>query len=99
MALSAVGERVRQGKEIETYELAVTATVVVPTKFATIDNVQVTQKRSTAPGVATSVYTWNYSAGVLTVYAWKVTSSADNTLIAGTVSSTVSVTVVGRRRQ
>lgn len=100
MALfGALAEADRQGKEVFVKEVAVTASVAVTTPFATIDGVQITQKRATAPGLNSSVYTWDYTGGVLTIYAWKPTSATDPTLIAGTVASTVTVTVIGRRRQ
>lgn len=99
MAVNALAEAVRQGKEVLTAEVAIaTASAVVSHPFKTIDNVQITRRTSAAPGLTSSVFTWDFSAGVLTVYAWRPTGATDPTLIAGNAASTVSVTVTGRRR-
>ena len=98
MSLNSLAETVRQGKEVEVFELAVTASVAVPTVYATVDGVQITQKIATAPGLGASTYTWNFTGGVLTIYAWKPTDATDPTLIAATVETTVTVMVIGRRR-
>ncbi len=100
MALfGAVGEAARQGKEVlcKTAALAANGTLVVATPFATIDSVNINVKKATAP--TTSVCTWNFTGGVLTVYGWKATNSSTTTLIASDAQETVSVTVIGRRRQ
>lgn len=41
-------------------------------------------KKTSAPGVGTSVLTSNINGANVDVYAWKVTSSSDTTLIAST---------------
>lgn len=99
MTINAVGEAERQGKELVTGETAVTASVEIDTPFATIDSVSITLKTGSAPGSGSSVFTYDVSGNTVTIYAWKVTSSADNTLIAGTSEVTVGYTIIGRRRK
>lgn len=98
MSVNALAEAVREGKEVLVGEAAVTASVAVATQFAIIDAVVVTQKIGTAPGLGASVYTYDVSNNVVTIYAWKPTSATDPTLIAATVETNVSYTIVGRRR-
>lgn len=97
MAINAVGEAERTGKELIAGEAAVTASVAITTPFRYIDSVAVTLKTGTAPGVNSSVFTYNVSGNVVTIYAWKVTASGDATLIAGTTEATVGYTIIGRR--
>lgn len=94
----ALAEATRKGHEILEGEATVTASLAIAVPFATISSVNITQKTAVAPGLNSSVYTWNYAAGVLTIYAWKPTSATNPTLIAGTVASTVSYMIVGKRR-
>ncbi len=59
----------------------------VATGLATVVAATVSLEGTAAPGVGTSVLTiasTDYATGALAVYAWKVTSSADTTLIAST---------------
>lgn len=99
MAINALAEAERTGKEVLTREVAIaTASAVVTHPFRVIDNVQITRKTSSAPALTSSVFTWQVVGNVLTVYAWRPTSATDPTLIAGNAASTVSVTVTGRRR-
>lgn len=59
----------------------------VATGLATVVAATVTLEGSSAPGVGTSVLTvasTDYATGGLNVYAWKVTSNANPTLIAST---------------
>jgi len=67
----------------------------VATGLTAISAATVSLKSTSAPGVGTSVITYGYSAGTLNIYAWKVTSSTDNTLIASTGTETVGYTVTG----
>ena len=93
----ALAERVRQGKQVITGSGALAAgSLVVNTKFATIDSVQAIVKKATAP--TSIVLTWNNTGGAVTIYAWKVTASGDTTLIADTGTDTVSYVIVGRDR-
>lgn len=50
---------------------------------------------SAAPGVGTSVITHTISGGTVSLYAWKVTSNADPTLIASTGTENVAWVAVG----
>lgn len=69
----------------------------VTTGLSSISGCNVSLKVSTAPGVGTSVVTYSTSSGTLNIYGWKVTSSADNTLIASTGTETVGWTCVGTK--
>lgn len=52
-------------------------------------------KGSSAPGLGTSVLTYEISGNTLSIYAWKVTGSGDATLIASTGTETVAYVVTG----
>ena len=52
-------------------------------------------KGTSAPGVGTSIVTYDWSAANLSLYGWKVTSSSDTTLIASTGTETVGWVCVG----
>ncbi len=67
----------------------------VSTGLSTIVSVDLTLEGSGAPGVGTSLVTYTKSGGTVSIYAWKVTSSSDTTLVASTGTETVSYTVVG----
>jgi len=56
----------------------------VATGLATVIAFVATLKGSAAPGVGTSVLTAVISGATGNVYAWKVTSSSDTTLVAST---------------
>lgn len=56
----------------------------VATGLTSITSCTVSLGATTAPGVGTSVVTLGKSSGTLNVYAWKVTSTTDTTLIAST---------------
>lgn len=98
MAINAVGEYDRQGKEVVTGSVALDGTNPTPvaTGFATIDDVQVSIKGTSAP--TTTVVTWDASGSTVNLYGWKVTGTADTTLIASDGTETVSYTIIGRRR-
>ena len=67
----------------------------VVTPFKTITGAVVALKGTAAPGVGTSILTWDSSGGTLNIYAWKVTTSADTTLIASAGTETVGYVVTG----
>ena len=67
----------------------------VSTGLSTITGVTLTLEGSSTPGVGTSILTYAVSGGTLSIYAWKVTSSSDTTLVASTGTEDVSYTVVG----
>lgn len=56
----------------------------VATGLTSITSCTVALGATTAPGVGTSVVTIGKSSGTLNLYAWKVTSTTDTTLIAST---------------
>lgn len=98
MSINAVAEAVRQGKELLCGETLVTASVAITTNFAIIDAVLITGKRSDAPGDETSMYTYDVSDNVVTLYGWKTTSGSDPTKVAATDETTVGYIIMGRRR-
>ena len=98
MALyGALAEHVRRGEKVERYEMALDASNPTPiaTGFKTITAVFLTLKGTAAPGVGTSLLTYNVTGGLVDVYAWKVTSTSVTTLIASTGTETFSAIVVG----
>ena len=63
--------------------------------LSTVVSVNLNISNSSAPGVGTSVLTYSASGGTVSVYAWKVTSSSDTTLVASTGTETVSYCICG----
>jgi hypothetical protein len=66
----------------------------VQTPFSVITSVSLAIKGTAAPGLGTSVLTYNVTAGLLDIYAWKP-STGDPTLAASTGTETVSYQVTG----
>lgn len=95
----AVAEAVRRGSELLSGETTLTASVAITTPFSSVDGVSIVQKIGVAPGLNAAVYTYTFSAGTLTIFAWQPTSVTNPTLVAATTSSNVSYIVMGRRRQ
>lgn len=60
-----------------------------------VTSVALALKTASAPGVGTSVLTYDVSGGTVNVYAWKVTSSANPTLIASTGTETFGYVIIG----
>lgn len=67
----------------------------VATGLTTIVAATLSLKGSGAPGVGTSALTYDTSGGTLNIYAWKVTSNANPTLIDSTGTETVGWFAVG----
>jgi hypothetical protein len=67
----------------------------VATGLATVIAAVATLKGTAAPGVGTSVLTTSISGATVNVYAWKVTSNADPTLIASTGTESFYWTAIG----
>ncbi len=67
----------------------------VSTGLTTVVSFTATLKGTAAPGVGTSVLTANISGATVNVYAWKVTSNSDPTLIASTGTESFYWTAVG----
>lgn len=63
--------------------------------LTTVTSVELALKKNSAPGVGTSVLTYDVSGGTVNVYAWKPTSNADPTLIASTGTETFSYVIRG----
>lgn len=70
-------------------------TTVTFEDFTTLEGAILTLKGNSAPGVGTSLLTYAISGNILSIYAWKVTSNADPTLVASTGTETVSYLVWG----
>lgn len=101
MAINAVGEYNREGKEIltGTVDLDGANPTPVTTGFTTIDHVHVALTGSTAPGVSTTTFSWEADGNVVNIYAWKPTGSGNATMVASDGTETVSYVIVGRRRR
>lgn len=67
----------------------------VTTGLATITGCATTIKTTSAPGVSTSVVTYDTSSGTMNLYGWKVTNSSTTTLIASTGTDTIGWVCVG----
>lgn len=67
----------------------------VATGLTSILGVALTLKKNSAPGVGTSVVTYDSTGGTLNLYGWKPTSNADPTLIASTGTETVGYVAFG----
>lgn len=67
----------------------------IATGLTTVTGVALTLKGTSAPGVGTSVLTYDISGATVNVYAWKPTSNADPTLIASTGTETVGYIISG----
>lgn len=100
MALyGALAEFDRQGKEVLCTSGALSALGVldVVTEFATIDAVSATLEGDTAP--TTAVLTYSVDGSTVTISGWMPTAADDTALIASDGEETVSVVIIGRRRQ
>jgi predicted RecA/RadA family phage recombinase len=58
-------------------------------------SVELTLKKNAAPGLGTSILTYDTTGGTLNVYGWKPTAAGDCTLIASTGTETFSYVVRG----
>jgi predicted RecA/RadA family phage recombinase len=67
----------------------------IATGLTTIVSVDLTLKKNTAPGLGTSILTYDTTGGTLNVYGWKPTAAGDCTLIASTGTETFSYVVRG----
>lgn len=67
----------------------------VASGLATIVACSLTIKATAAPGVGTSVVTYDTSTSTLNMYGWKVTGTGDTTLIASTGTDTIGWVCVG----
>jgi hypothetical protein len=67
----------------------------VQTGLRVIVGVTLSIKKTSAPGVGTSVVTYNTVGGLLNLYGWKVTSNSDPTLVASDGTEVVGYTAIG----
>jgi hypothetical protein len=88
---------VAAGYKLARGEMALGGTnpTAVATGLATVVAFTATIKGTAAPGVGTSVLTANISGATVNVYAWKVTSNADPTLVASTGTESFYWTAIG----
>jgi hypothetical protein len=87
----AAGYKLARGETV----LGGTNPTAVATGLATVVAFTATLKGTAAPGVGTSILTANISGATVNVYAWKVTSNSDPTLIASTGIESFYWTAVG----
>lgn len=100
MALyGGLAEFTRQGKELLCTSGALSALGVldIATDFATIDSVSAMLEGDTAP--TTNVLTYSVDGSTVTISGWMPTATADTALVASDGEETVSVVIIGRRRQ
>lgn len=97
MAINAMGEVEREGKEVLTgsADLAADGTLAVSTPFARIDSVSAIVVGSSAP--TTVAFSYAFSGGTVTIHGWKATASGDTTQIASDAEETIAYTIIGRR--
>lgn len=95
----ALAEFDRQGKEVlcTTGALSALGVLAIPTEFATIDAVTATLNGDTAPTTITLSY--EVDGSEVTISGWMATAVDDVTLVASDGEETVSVIIIGRRRQ
>jgi hypothetical protein len=67
----------------------------IQTGLRGVVSVALSLRSSPAPGLGTSVLTYEVVGRTLNVYAWKPTSATNPTLIASTGTETFSYTIVG----
>lgn len=98
----AIIEGLVQSAGTGTYKIARAETALdganptpVATGLSSIVAAMVTLKGNVAPGLGTSVLTYDISGGTLNVYAWMPTSATNPTLIASTGTQTFSWLVIG----
>jgi hypothetical protein len=70
-------------------------TVIDTDSLRAVVSVALTLRSSPAPGLGTSLLTYDVAGRTLSVYAWKATSATNPTLIASTGTEVFSYTVVG----
>lgn len=97
---NAIAETFRTGKEKIVQSLAIAAaSATITTPYKSVDGVLISLNVGVAPAITDSIFfTWTFSAGTVTIFAWKFTSNANPTYIAGAAACTVSVEITGRRR-
>jgi hypothetical protein len=97
MAINAVGELVREGKEIVcgSGDFDASGELEVATGFAHIDAVAWSIESDSAP--ATTFVTHSVDGGEVTFHAWEPTAADNSALTASNAEMTVSYVIVGRR--
>lgn len=95
--LGLYSKGVAAGYKIARGETALDGTNPTPVAsgLATIVSCSLTIKQTSAPGVGTSVLTYDTSTSTLNMYGWKVTGAGDTTLIASTGTETIGWVCVG----
>lgn len=85
------------GYKIARGEIALDGTnpTAIGTGLTTVTGFACALKGTAAPGVGTTIITYDISGGTVNLYAWKPTSNVDPTLIASTGTETVGWLAVG----
>lgn len=95
--LALYSKGVAAGYKIARGETALDGTNPTPvsTGLASITGCSLTIKATAAPGLSTSVVTYDTSTGTMNMYGWKPTGAGDTTLIASAGTDTVGWICVG----
>jgi len=89
----------RDGRKIARGVTAVTGSVTnLNTGLSGVEDVIISIKRSTAPGLTVALATWGLgaAAGQINLYCWKPTAANDCTLIAATAAVDVEWLAIGK---
>jgi len=89
----------RDGRKIARGVTSVTGSATnIATGLSQVEDVLVSIKRSTAPGLEVALATWGLgaAAGQINLYCWKPTAASDCTLIAATVAVDVEWLAIGK---
>jgi hypothetical protein len=99
MSVARIIADCRDGRKIARGVTAVTGSAAdLDTGLDQVEDVIVSIKRSTAPGLDVALATWSLgaAAGQISLYCWKPTSANDCTLIAATEAVDVEWLAIGK---
>lgn len=99
MSVARIISDCRDGRKIARGVTSVTGSAAdLDTGLSEVEDVLVSIKRSTAPGLEVALATWalGAAAGQINLYCWKPTAANDCTLIAATVAVDVEWLAVGK---
>jgi hypothetical protein len=99
MSVARIIADCRDGRKIARGVTAVTGSATnLATGLAQVEDVIISIKRSTAPGLDVALATWalGAAAGQINLYCWKPTANNDCTLIAATAAVDVEWLAIGR---
>ena len=98
MSVARIIADCRDGRKIARGVTSVTGSETpLDTGLTAVEDVVVSIKRSTAPGLDVALATWaaGAAAGQINLYCWKPTSASDCTLIAATAAVDVEWVAIG----